>query len=108
MTDIAAVLREIAASEDGEIVAEGTQVYIGPRRTNWGVLKALLRCGAVSASDVSSIMQRYVINESGRAIMRRPELAKELANAYLSHEGPFTIRNDRVVPLEAPKPGAGE
>ncbi len=100
--NIAGVLREISEADDEAIVAEGLAVYIGTRRSSWRVINALLRCGALSdRSETGDTFRRYVINESGRSIIRRPELAGELRDAYLRSDGPFMIQDDRIVALSA-------
>lgn len=70
------VLGIMAAREhddDGELVWEGREIWVGDERTSSAVALELLRACAVK--DVSdhpdSAMRRYAINETGRAIIAR-------------------------------------
>jgi len=102
-------LRLLAEAEDrgdheaGEIACEGIQCWLGHARVHRRTVADLLRLAALSESTDGGALQRFRINGTGLAILRRPELSHEVVEA-LARGGAFTIRDDRVVPLD-PGPG---
>lgn len=87
--------------EDGEeLVQDGREVWLGYTRRSPRTVYCLLRVLAIT--DVGEPgLRRYIINSTGEAIRRRPELAPEVYAAV--HAGkPFTIRDGRVELLPAP------
>jgi len=99
------VLRELAEDEHRDLVREGIVAYCGPRRTKASVVTELIGCMAIKPAwpQEGPGARYYVINETGRAILRRPELEQELQLAVMGHDGPFQIVNDRIVKLKDPK-----
>lgn len=93
-------LREMAELEDdengdGELVCEGNVCYIGPRRVARRTADELLRCAAIRTDLSSDGVYRYVVNATGKAIVRRPELADEVFAAVLRGR-PFDIVDDHI------------
>lgn len=96
-------LVEMAALEDdenGELVCEGRTCYLGYRRVGRAVADDLLRCAAIKTDQTSENVYRYIIIETGKAIVRRPELADEVVRAVFAGK-PFDIVNDRIKLLSA-------
>ena len=99
------VLEDLVADEDCDLAQEGLAVYCGTRRTNVRVLKELLELVAVSITFGSGnglLKEKgptyFGINDTGRALLRRPELEDELRRAlYATPRRPFSIRNDRII-----------
>lgn len=89
---------QMASYLDEEIVAEGIACFVGEERTTWGVVRQLLHCLALSDVSDTKGIKRFVVSSSGEAILRRPDLATEIAAAVLGGIN-FTIRDDRVVPI---------
>lgn len=85
-------------SEDAELVVDGTIAYVGLERTNKFIVHHLLR--RLVLTDVSDVkgIERYVISDTGRAVLRRPELEGEILAALAARER-FTIRDDHLVPI---------
>lgn len=99
------VLQMMADADPGdyynaEIVCDGLQCYIGSRSTSRRTVTALLRHLAISENRDGK-MARYTINETGRAILRRPEIISEIERALLTG-GSWTIRDDKIVHLPSP------
>jgi hypothetical protein len=94
----ARVLREMAEDADVDLVHEGREAWCGCRRTTPRVVVELLRLAAIKASwmERDGAAAFYEINETGRALLRRPELEGEVAEA-LARGRTFTVRDDRVV-----------
>lgn len=98
------ILREMIAAtdredvENAEIVCEGIFCYLGLRRVHRGSVRRLLTLMAISDRSDGS-MERYAVNDMGRAIVRRPAIIQELATA-LREKKAYTIRDDRIVPLD--------
>lgn len=82
--------------EDAEIVCDRSACYIGFRPIARGTVNRLLQLMAISDGGVGG--EVYVINDTGRALLRRPELAAEIQHA-LATGGAFTIENDRLVQI---------
>lgn len=88
--------------EDGyesEVVREGRQCWLGSERVSGRVLEEAIRSSAVNNVSDSNVIERYVINEIGQAVLRRPELAEEVMVAILSGRQ-FTVRDDRIIDME--------
>lgn len=80
-----------------EIACEGIECYLGHRRIHARTVRSLLECMAISDSAEGSF-HRYTINDTGRAILRRPALADEVMIALCCGQGAFTIDgNDKLV-----------
>lgn len=88
-------------ADESEIVCEGGICYLGYRRIAYKTVVALLDCTALSVSwrdDQGYTV--YKINEVGRSITRRPELAFEVFAWIIGRKGSFTIENDRIKKLD--------
>lgn len=81
-----------------EIVCEGVQCWIGTRQTSWGLVRGLLRLLALKDVSDTKGLQRFTINDTGRAILRRPELENEITYHILKGK-PFTVVNDHIKAL---------
>lgn len=92
---IAADMRE--DFEDAEIVCEGV-CYLGNRRIHRGSVTRLLTIMAISDCSNSGGMERYRVNEIGRAAVVRPQVIQELRDA-LVRGGAYSIRENRIVLL---------
>lgn len=79
-----------------EIVQEGLVAYCGYRRISVRSINELLRCTAISEETDGPRMRRYTINDAGRSILRRPQLADELRAAIFGGVGSFTIIRDKL------------
>lgn len=105
LTILADVERIVADLDDDfeiDLVSEGTVVWLGGERLRWATLEQLVRCCAVSDTSEGGSVQRWIINGTGRAIVRRPELHPEVLNA-ISAGQPFRIVDDRVDLIHSPK-----
>lgn len=95
------VLEDLRDDEECDLVAEGIYVYCGERQTTHKVLRELLWLTAVKVSWETGGSIYYDINDTGLALLRRPELEPELqaaiGKAALKKTGPFSIVNDRIV-----------
>lgn len=82
-----------------EIVVEGRGCWLGMQRIAYRTFEQLLLCVAIKdVSDVKGSVQRYAINDTGKAIYRRPALEDEVRRA-LRTGGSFTIRDDHLIPM---------
>lgn len=101
------VLRTLAAADEGDrqdddgydldLMVEGWTVYLGLDRIHRSTFNRLIVCGAVrQAYDDGPY---WVINDTGRAIARRPELADEVFAAYQRGRGSFSIIDDQLVAI---------
>lgn len=96
-------MRDAEAREDfdaAEIVCDG-QCLVGARRIHHGSVVRLLQLTAISKTDEGLKAERYRINDTGKAILRRPLIIDEIMLA-LRYGGAFTIKDDRVVLLCPP------
>ncbi len=85
--------------EDAELVCEGIHCWVGAVRTNRAVVRLLLRYLLLrDVSDAGGI-ERYALNGTGRAALRRPAILGEVL-AALATGRPFTVEDDRLVTLE--------
>lgn len=95
-------MRELADDPDCDIAEEYGQIYCGNRRTTKRVINELLSLTAIKCTYRDQIPSGgytlYGINETGKALLRRPILADELSRALLKGER-FTVIDDRVVLL---------
>lgn len=96
----ALVAAEGAGDHDGaEIVCEGLSCWRGDDRISRSTVKRMLLLTLISASSVPGCTEVYTVNDAGRAVLRRPELAQELQSA-LRRGAPFTLgADDRVQAL---------
>jgi hypothetical protein len=91
-----AALQSMSDDVDVDIVQEGSQAYVGNRRTSGSVVKSLLRCMAIKKVEDDGKLARYRISDIGRSILRRPKLADEVYEAVLGRI-PFQIIDDQIV-----------
>jgi hypothetical protein len=95
------VLEDLRDIEDCDLCAEGIYVYCGDRQTTHKVLRELLWLMAVRVTWNEGRSMYYGINETGEALLRRPELEQELKAAIgasaRKKTGPFSIINDHIV-----------
>ena len=95
------VLRTMAAAEaegrfeEAEIVTAGRECWLDVELISKKTVLGLLRCMALSVDSSGGATERYTINAAGRAIARRPELAREIQDAVVVGR-PFEIENDHV------------
>lgn len=88
-------LLELMRDTGEELVAEGLQVWVGEERFSVGSYKAVLRIAAIKDVSDCKGLGRFVINDIGEGVLRRPELADEVAYAFIAGKN-FTIKNDHV------------
>ncbi len=90
------VLQEMVDDDENDLVVSGRLAYCGNRATTRRVVNELLGCMAISVSwKESETSIYYAINETGRALLRRPELETEIAVAL--GKGAFSIIDDKIV-----------
>ena len=90
------VLQELSNDEDCDLIQEGRLAYCGYRPTTPRIVYELLGCMAISISWKEGTNATYYhINDTGRALLRRPELEREIAVAL--GKGPFSIIDDQIV-----------
>lgn len=87
-------------NEDGEAVYERGQVWVGcitysPRT----LLKAVKLCAVRDVTEGTGSLQRYVINEVGRAIIADPSQANAVSR-HLATRTNMTVKDGKVVPLD--------
>jgi hypothetical protein len=94
------ILRLMAESPEGkgELACEGIQCYLGTVRVHSSTVKQLVRCMAIRRLMPDEGLAYYVISNTGRSILRRPELASEVIAAMLAGRR-FNIRDDRIEDL---------
>lgn len=91
-------LEKLASKDDCDILCEGKVCYVGSRQTTWNVVYELIRIIAIDDVSDSEKIKRYIINDTGHAILRRPELEAELKEAlWTTKRRNFAVTNDRVV-----------
>lgn len=81
-----------------EITVDGGQVWLGCERIRRSTLDQLLRVTALKETVSGHGCERWVANDTGAAIVRRPDLAGEVFAALFGGKN-FTVRDDRVVYL---------
>jgi hypothetical protein len=86
-------------SDDVDLVCEGGVCYFGSQQVKRKTVDELLRCTAISISwgEIGGYVA-FSINDTGRAIARRPDLEDEVCRA-LMRGGAFSIRNDQLVDI---------
>lgn len=90
------VLQELADDDDCDLVTSGRLAYCGNRPTTLRVVNELLGCMAISISwKETETSIYYAINDTGRSLLRRPELEGEIYAAIGG--GPFSIIDDKIV-----------
>lgn len=103
LSDMAEAERE-ERWEDAEVVRDGRSVWLGCEPVPGRDLDALIALTALSNSGEEKGLERFVLNGTGRALLRRPQLREALVKALRAGD-PFTIENDEVVCLsERPGP----
>lgn len=97
------ILQRLADDDEIDLVAEGILVFCGNDQTNWKPLRNLLDHMAVSITfgGNNGLMNEkgptyFGINGTGRAILRRPELADEIWLHVHGRKGPFSIIDDKI------------
>ena len=75
--------------EDAEIVCEGIRCWLGDCQVSYSTVQGLLRLVLVSDTSDSGV-HRYTINDTGRGVLLRPELAAEVERV-LAAGGAFSI-----------------
>lgn len=86
--------------EDAEIVCDGIECWLGDVRTSRATVNRLLCLTLVSESSWGGGTDVFTINDAGRAVLKRPELADELATALASGR-PFTVTDEgTLAPLD--------
>jgi len=101
----AAVLANLVAAGESadpdyedEIVCERRSCWIGTQRVSPAALDELLRLVALRDVSEGAAVQRYRINDVGKALHRNPAIEADILRA-ISTGGSFTIQNDQVVPI---------
>ena len=70
--EILTIMADKAHTEDGELVMEGREVWLGLERTNTSTAFGLLRlCAIRLESGEPSGLERYTINETGLSLIGR-------------------------------------
>lgn len=99
------VLTQLRDTEypDSEIVCAGLECWIALERTSWVLVRDLLCMVAISdvSTDGGKGCRRYVINETGRAILADERNIQAVA-AALRQGGAWTWEGHRLVPMPAP------
>jgi hypothetical protein len=90
------ILKELDAGAD--LIRDGIHAYCGDRQVASRVVSELILCAGIRESVPG--MKYYDITEMGRRFIRRPELANEYVTWVRCGRGPFTIKDDRIVPLK--------
>lgn len=78
------LLNQLVKAEDdtvygAEVVCEGRSCYIGLNHVRKATVNELLRlCLLSDDTDQNSSVERYSINEEGRAILRNPEYVPKI------------------------------
>jgi hypothetical protein len=96
------ILEDLVAGHD--LIREGIHAYCGMRRVASRTVTALVWAAAIHevAPSNGPGAKYYTITDMGRRYLRRPELEQEYYEAVRLQKGPFTIKDDRIVPLEEP------
>lgn len=91
------VLRRLSTGEAEDVLCEGSRCACGDLFISRRVVDELLRIVALDQAGDERI-ELYYINETGRALLRRPELETEL-QAALAARKPFSIISDRITAI---------
>lgn len=94
------ILKDMIEDENCDLVQEGRRAFCGNRQTMVAVINELLRGMAISLEYESDGYRVFSLNETGRAIYRRPELADEIFDHVMNHKGPFQIVGGKIVLLD--------
>jgi hypothetical protein len=87
---------------DNEIVCDGRECWLGPSRTSWRLVNALLGMTAVSdVSDEGGGCRRFTINETGTHILADESQIQAVATALLKG-GAWTWKDGKLVPMGSP------
>lgn len=84
--------------EDAEIVCEGRSCWLGDRQVSRATVNSLLCMLVISDASDSGGIERYTVNEVGRALLQHPELAPRIAKA-IAEQKPFSVSGDTIVLL---------
>lgn len=83
-----------------EIVCDRLSCYLGDIPISWRTIRALLNVVAISDRSISGDTGRiFRLNDIGRSITRRPELADEV-QVSLFQGASVTVKDDRLVKLD--------
>lgn len=83
------MLRDHEDTEDGEIVCEGIEAWIGLERVSMRTVHALLQLCALSNQDNDHRVRRYVINETGKNLLDDEEGTIEKLETAFSSQTPI-------------------
>jgi hypothetical protein len=94
-------LEQLAADESCDLLQDGIHAYCGTRPVASRVVSELRWSSAIRPLVPSDEPgpKYYTISDMGRHYLRRPELEQEYFAAVRAGRGPFTIKDDRIVPL---------
>jgi hypothetical protein len=84
--------------DDAALLVEGRRCYFGITPIHRSTFNALVRVTALSKAYEGG--PYWIINDTGRAIARRPELAAEVFVAIYTGLGSFSIIDDHIVKLD--------
>lgn len=92
------ILQDMERGSD--LIREGIIAYCGERRVASRAVSELVWSSAIREVFPSDGPARYYeLSDMGRRYLRRPELEQEYYDWITSLRGPFTIKDDRIVPL---------
>lgn len=86
------------AYEESELICEGNLCYLDISRISRHTVLVLLQYMAISTISEPGSLERYEINETGRAILEAPWLATKLARRLRTGR-PFQIVDYRIVDI---------
>jgi hypothetical protein len=86
--------------DEADIMCDGGQCWRGDDRTSRDTVNRLLGLLLISECSWGGGSEHFTLNDSGRAVLRRPELADELKAAVLEGRA-FTIDADDRIQLLA-------
>jgi hypothetical protein len=75
--------------ENAEIVCEGITCWLGEDRLSRRTVTVLIRHVAVRLASEPGSLERYVINETGRNILKDPTVADDVLASLLVGAGHF-------------------
>lgn len=102
LSDRALEMLRLAIELDEEIVAEGFVVYVDTESFSRRTLTQLLLCLALKDVSDTKGLRRFVVNDTGQQILKRPALADEVYQAVQRSEN-FQVVDGEVRPLEHPR-----
>lgn len=84
--------------DEAQLVCEGDTISLGQYRVPAPAVKELLQHIAIVKSYEGGLIQRYTINDVGRAIHYNPKLSEDII-AVVRQRGGFTIEDGKVARL---------